>query len=254
MKTKRIVSAEESQISMKKFSNKKVIVCDLDNTLVPPRSKVTNDMVIILKRLMAKYTLVVLAAGGFERVKTQLLEKVKIPFVFSYYGTVYHKYSGDQYSLIADYTRPLENVSKIKKVIQQIRNKYGYTSYYGDSYVEFRNVIIFPLLGSEAPIEKKLVFDPDKKKRRLIYPELTRLLPENEVLIGGTSSFDILNKGINKAFGIRKIMESGFRKEEIVYIGDDFTEGSNDHAVKGLVDIVEVKNNIDALNKLREFL
>ena len=237
------------------LSKKKVIVCDMDNTLVPPRSKVTDDMVCLLKKLMDKYTFVVLAAGGIERVKTQLLDmEVKIPFVFSYYGTVYHRYIDGRYSLVAEYTNGLRNVPEIKKVIRQIRDKYGYTDYYGNSCAEFRNEIVFGLLGTEAPLGEKLAFDPDKRKRMLIYHELKRLLPENEVLIGGTSSFDILDKGINKGFGLKKIMELGIKKEEIVFIGDDFTEGSNDEAVKGMVDIVEVKDNVDALEKLRMFL
>ena len=236
------------------LSKKRVIVCDMDNTLVPPRSKVTDDMVCLLKKLMEKYTFVVLAAGGIERIKTQLLDEVKIPFVFSYYGTVYHRYIDGHYSLVAEYTNGLSNVPEIKKAIQQIRDKYGYTDYYGNSCAEFRNEIVFGLLGTKASLEKKLAFDPDKRKRMLIYHELKRILPENEVLIGGTSSFDILDKGINKEFGLKKIMELGFKKEEIVYIGDDFTEGANDEAVKGMVDIVKAKDNMDALEKLRMFL
>jgi HAD superfamily hydrolase (TIGR01484 family) len=60
-------------------------------------------------------------------------------------------------------------------------------------------------------------------------------LPEFEVRIGGTTSIDVTKKGIDKAFGVLRIIERlHIDKEDVVFVGDALFEGGNDYAVKSL--------------------
>jgi hypothetical protein len=86
------------------------------------------------------------------------------------------------------------------KTCQYLREKYGYTEYAG-GHLEFHpsGMVTFCLIGSGAKIEDKVVFDPDRSKRKVLYPEICSLFPEHSVYIGGSSSFDFAPKKYNQS-------------------------------------------------------
>ena len=131
---------------------------------------------------------------------------------------------------------------------QFFREKYGYTHYYGDP-VEFHEsgMVTFGLLGTKAPKEEKLNFDPDKLKRRAIYKEVCDSFSNHSVFIGGSTSFDITPKQYNKYDAIMKYAaENGYSKDEIIFIGDDLEEGGNDSHVRlGGLDYIYVHDYRD---------
>ena len=68
-------------------------------------------------------------------------------------------------------------------------------------------------------------------------------MPEFEVRLGGTTSVDITKIGVDKAYGMKKLMEAtGASKEEILFFGDKIEEGGNDFPVKNLgIDCIAVE-------------
>ena len=68
-------------------------------------------------------------------------------------------------------------------------------------------------------------------------------LPGLEVRIGGTTSTDITLPGIDKAYGIGRLLElNGWSKEETLFFGDKIEEGGNDFPVKQMgVDSIGVR-------------
>jgi hydroxymethylpyrimidine pyrophosphatase-like HAD family hydrolase len=128
---------------------------------------------------------------------------------------------------------------------QYLREKYGYTEYTG-GHLEFHasGMVTFCLLGSGAKIEDKVVFDPDRSKRRVLYDEVCALFPEHVVYIGGSSSFDFAPKQYNKYDSImRYAAEHGYALEDILFVGDDFDDGGGDSHVriKGL-DYIQIED------------
>ena len=103
-------------------------------------------------------------------------------------------------------------------------------------------MVTFPLLGTAADIADKLAFDPDRSKRRAMYPEVLSLFPDYSVFIGGTSSFDFSEKKYNKYDAIMTYAaEHGYKKDEILYVGDDFEDGGGDSHVRlGGLDYVKI--------------
>jgi hypothetical protein len=118
------------------------------------------------------------------------------------------------------------------------------TETYGPASEDRGGQITFSADGQQAPIEVKAEWDPTEKKRLHIVSFLKPLLPDFSIGIGGMTSIDVTKKGINKAFGVRKICE--YLKipiEKALYVGDALFPGGNDYAARASgVECVEVAN------------
>ena len=68
-------------------------------------------------------------------------------------------------------------------------------------------------------------------------------LPDLEVRLGGTTSVDITRIGIDKAYGMQKLIEAlSISKDEILFLGDKLNEGGNDYPVKAMgIDSIAVE-------------
>jgi hydroxymethylpyrimidine pyrophosphatase-like HAD family hydrolase len=155
-------------------------------------------------------------------------------------------------NIVRDLSFDCDRASAEKK-ITALREKHGFTEYAGDN-VEFHpsGCITFPILGKSAKIEDKLAFDPDRAKRRPVYPRVKELFPEYTVFIGGSSSFDMVPAPNDKFYALSKLCaEEGYSHDEVLYVGDDYREGGNDHAV-AVSDIAFV--TVDDYTKLSERL
>lgn len=155
----------------------------------------------------------------------------------------YRAQTGD-IQIIRDEVRECDKEA-VEKKITYFREKYGYTDFYGNN-VEYHpsGCITFPILGTKAPADKKLAFDPDRSKRRKIYDEVCAEFPEYCVFVGGSSSFDMAPKPFNKYYALDLYCrENGYSHDEVVYIGDDYGTGGNDESVyKSDFNYLEIDN------------
>ena len=103
-------------------------------------------------------------------------------------------------------------------------------------------MVTFALLGTKAESADKLVFDPDKVRRREMFPEVSEIFKDYSVFIGGTTSFDITPKQYNKYDAVmRYAAEKGYVKDQILFVGDDFTDGGNDSQIRlGGMDYIKI--------------
>ncbi len=210
---------------------KRLICFDLDGTLTQHRSALEAPTREMLDKLGRKYKILMVGAGNCPRIYAQMGE-YPIDIVGNY---------GMQESKIIDGKFEIVRTSKsypdkdyFLKTTDMLRKKYGYTKYAGEP-VEFHEsgMVTFPLIGTKAVIEDKLTFDPDRSKRRAMYREVLELFPEYSVYIGGTSSFDFAEKKYNKYDAIMTYAaENGYKKDEILYVGDDFADGGGDSHVR----------------------
>ena len=88
----------------------------------------------------------------------------------------------------------------MKKLANDINEKIGIDVWSDDWSVEIiedrDTQLSFSALGQDAPIEEKKLWDPDQKKRQKIKVFLEPMLPEVTIIIGGTTTLDILSKGL----------------------------------------------------------
>lgn len=219
---------------------KKLICFDLDGTLTQHRSKLEQENKELLDKLGRKYKLLMVGAGGAERIYAQMNE---YPIdILGNYGMEESRIIKDKFQIVR---RTITQPDKQLFIdnIQYLREKYGYTQYKGEG-VEFHStgMVTFPLLGTKADIADKLAFDPNREKRKVLYPEVIELFPNHTVYIGGSSSFDFSEKKYNKYDAIMAYAkENGYQKEDILYVGDDFGDGGGDSHVRiGGLDYVEI--------------
>lgn len=234
----------------------KLIAFDLDGTLTQHKTPLSAENKSVLDKLSKKYRLVMVGAGGCERIFKQL-NSYPID-VIGNYGLQYAKYDSVKgaLSLVRDLTFPCDREGVSKKV-EYLRNKHGFTEYKGDS-VEFHasGCVTFPILGTKADLKDKLAFDPDRSKRRKIYSEVCELFSDYVVFVGGSSSFDMAPKPYNKYYALDLYCrEHGYSHDEVVFVGDDYGLGGNDESVyKSDFGFLKIDNYLELENVVKELL
>jgi hypothetical protein len=81
-------------------------------------------------------------------------------------------------------------------------------------------------------------------------------LDDMEVRTGGTTSVDVVMMGVDKAYGMRELMnEMKIEKSDILFIGDKLQPGGNDYAVKAMgIDTIEVARWQDTIKVINGIL
>lgn len=234
----------------------KLIAMDLDGTLTQHKTHMNSANKETLKALSEKYKLLMVGAGQVLRIFSQL-EKFPIDIIGNYglqYGE-YNKESGEM-DIIRDEVFEC-NRNEVESKVTYFREKYGFTDFYGDN-VEYHpsGCITFPVLGTKAPAEKKLAFDPDRLKRRKIYAEVCEAFSDYCVFVGGSSSFDMAPKPYDKYYALSLYCkEKGYAHDEVVYIGDDYGMGGNDESVyKSDFNYLKIDNFEDFPQVVKELL
>ena len=85
---------------------------------------------------------------------------------------------------------------------------------------------------------------------------LKHTLSSFSMRIGGTTSIEITKMGIDKAYGLNKLMErTGISKGKMLYVGDKLFEGGNDAPVLTLgIESRAVKNLEETKKTILELL
>lgn len=234
---------------------KKVIAFDLDGTLADSKSALTDRMAELLNQLLEKFHVCVISGGKFGQFEKQLLANLKSDptklerlHLMPTCGTRYYTYDvakGEWRLLYAeDFTR--EQKDKIIAALEKGIDMLGYREPkpWGDLIEDRGSQITFSALGQEAPVDTKEAWDQDNSKKARLRDVVAELIPDFEVRSGGSTSIDITKLGIDKGYGMKKLMEMlDISKEEILFMGDRLNEGGNDYPVKAMgIDSLEVSN------------
>ena len=210
----------------------RLIAFDLDGTLTQHKTPLAQPNLGVLDSLGEKYKLLMVGAGMCSRIFSQM-NGYPIDIIGNY-GMQFCTYNAETKALdkVFDMHAPCDRES-VERRITALRERFGYTEYTGDN-VEYHDsgCVTFPLLGTKADIAAKLAFDPDRSKRKPLYPAVRDAFPDYTVFIGGSSSFDFAPFPYNKYYALDKYCaEYGYSHDEVVYVGDDYGPGGNDEAV-----------------------
>lgn len=210
----------------------RLIAFDLDGTLTQHKTPLAQPNLGVLDSLGEKDKLLMVGAGMCSRIFRQM-NGYPIDIIGNY-GMQFCAYNAETKALdkVFDMHAPCDRES-VERRITALRERFGYTEYTGDN-VEYHDsgCVTFPLLGTKADIAAKLAFDPDRSKRKPLYPAVRDAFPDYTVFIGGSSSFDFAPFPYNKYYALDKYCaEYGYSHDEVVYVGDDYGPGGNDEAV-----------------------
>ena len=200
-----------------------------------------------------KYKVIMVGAGNARRIYNQMGE-YPIDIVANY-GMQEATVIDGVFTEIRNDQRQVDRDFFIKNS-EIVRQRYGFTEYAGES-IEFHpaGMVTLGLLGTEAKTEDKLVFDPDKAKRRAIYKDVCELFKGYAVFIGGSTSFDFTEMQYNKYDAVMNYAHrNGFTRDEILFIGDDFGDGGGDSHIRlGGMDYIHI-TDFTKLPERMEFL
>ena len=211
----------------------RLVALDMDGTITQHRTPLEPENRAALDALSARYHIVMVGAGACRRIHGQL---GGYPLdVIGNYGMEAGEYdrAKDELVIVESQSVTVEPQDVVRERVTRLRHQFGMETFAGDT-VEFHasGMITFPLLGTKAAIADKLAFDPDRSRRRPLYPIVKEAFAQYTVFIGGSSSFDIVPHPFNKLYALeRYCARHGYAHDEVVFFGDDYREGGNDEQV-----------------------
>ncbi len=247
------------------FSHKKLAIFDLDGTLAPSKSPLEPEMAKLVVALLKKIKVAVISGGGYPQFQMQFLSKLPHEnagynnlFLLPTSGTQLYTWKGVWHQEYAEII-PEHDREHIISALTHALKKTGHDAppkLYGEMIEDRLSQITFSGLGQKAPLEIKSHWDPDRTKRQKIVSLLEPKIPRFDVRIGGASSIDITPKGVNKAYGIRKLEHHlDIHADEIVFVGDALFHGGNDFPARATgVDCIQVKGPEQTLGVIQEWL
>jgi phosphomannomutase len=246
---------------------KKVLAFDLDDTLAITKSPISDEMVEVLSKILEKFEVCVISGGRFEQFQMQIIDRLHVnPHILNRLhlmptcGTRYYRYDelDDEWRL--QYAEDLtdEQKKKIAEVLEDSAKELNLweANPAGDIIDDRGSQITFSALGQQATAEDKYAWDADGSKKLALRDLAAESLPGLEVRAGGTTSIDVTREGIDKAYGMQKLIEAlDINKEDILFFGDKLDEGGNDYPVKAMgIDCLDVSRWEDTVNRLETIL
>lgn len=234
---------------------KKLIAFDLDDTLAITKSPISDRMNALLTELLKKYEVCVISGGSFEQFKIQVLSPLKADtrllkrlHLMPTCGTRYYRYNTDKEEWLLQYSEDLtaEQKQKATQVLEEEARRLGLwcEDPAGEIIEDRGSQVTHAALGQQAKTEDKYRWAEEHKADRFVLRDkVAERLPELEVRIGGTTSTDITLPGIDKAYGMKKLVtELEISLDDILFIGDKLEEGGNDYPVKAMgIDSIAVE-------------
>jgi phosphomannomutase len=215
----------------------KLVVFDLDGTLAASKSPIDAETAALLHDLLGLIKVAVISGGDWLQFDNQVVsrlphdDRLKNLCILPACGTKFYQYDGAWKKLYSeDFTT--DEKKKIKDSLKReiAAADFGIDKFWGEVVEDRGSQITFSALGQKAPLEEKEKWDPDFAKRKKLQAMLDEDLPEFSIRLGGTTSVDITKRGIDKAYGIRKLKDTlGIAIDEMIFVGDALFPGGNDY-------------------------
>ena len=238
---------------------------DLDGTLAESKSAITPRMAGLLVRLLDEVQVCIISGGAFPQFQTQVLDHLEAtPRQLAKLNLM--PTNGTRYYLFRDatwreiYAEDLPDATKreVIDVLTEGAKALGLweDKTWGDIVEDRGSQITFSALGQQAPVAAKTEWDPDGSKKERLRAWAAERLPGLEVRSGGSTSIDVTAQGIDKAYGMRKLMaELHVGMDAIVFVGDRLDPQGNDHPVEAMgIRSVPVKNWQDTADFVEQWL
>lgn len=226
----------------------RLIAFDLDDTLAPSKSPVDPRMLAALSRLLERTTVAVISGGNFEQFRAQLLDRLdhyegvdearlERLHLLPTCGTRYERRTDGAWNTVYR-----ENLTSAERegaltVLREEAERLGLweNEVWGDVLEDRGSQVTFSALGQRAPVAVKQVWDPNGARKNALRAAVAARLPGLEVRSGGSTSVDITRRGIDKAYGMRKLEEhTGIPLGEMLFVGDRLDPDGNDYPVRAM--------------------
>ena len=229
----------------------RLVAFDLDDTLAPSKSAMPPAMATALRRLLDVVPVCIISGGQVGQFRDQVLahldadaDELSRLHLMPTCGARYYTYDASQagagtesWTLVYANDLTPEQIRTGFEIVEAQARRLGLWEErtWGEILEDRGSQITFSALGQEAPLEAKRAWDPTGEKKATLRDAVAPLLPELEVRSGGSTSVDITLKGVDKAYGMKRLAEvTGIALEEMLFVGDRLDPEGNDYPVKAL--------------------
>ena len=224
---------------------KKILAFDSDDTIVVSKMAATERMAALLAEAMRYYDICIISGTGFDETiypntvrQIEQIDGVDLSrlHIMPTCGTRYYRYHDGEWKLQYQEDLTEEQKQRIFAAIETSAKQLDmWVANPAGEIIEDRlSQVTYSALGQQATAADKYAWaEANVEKRRQLNEAVKALLPEFEVRTAGTTSLDITKPGVDKAYGMQKLLEAtGCTKEEVLFFGDKLEEGGNDFPVK----------------------
>ncbi|OGG71190.1 hypothetical protein A3F27_02775 [Candidatus Kaiserbacteria bacterium RIFCSPHIGHO2_12_FULL_53_13] len=219
----------------------RAVIFDLDNTLARSFEAPALEMSQGLENILRRIPVAVMSAASFERIEKHLLPGFSVSadknrlYLFPVNGAGCYTWENGAWRPQYHFEFTSEERARILAALKGSVEETGVgaeSPKYGKQVVDYDGYIAFTALGLDAPREEKIAWDPDGSKRRTLRESLQKKIPDFDVYIGGTTSIDIMCKGVNKSYGVMWLAKHlGVEPSDMLFVGDALYPGGNDVVV-----------------------
>lgn len=219
-----------------------LVAFDLDDTLAPSKSPMPQAVLNHFVALLERRPVCIISGGQYAQFRSQVLDLLPMsstPFLRHLHlmptcGTQYWRFDSGAWA-----QRYAENLSEEERhkaltVVEEEARRLTLwqTETWGPILEDRGSQITYSALGQDAPVDDKKAWDANGRKKEALRSAVAERLPTLEVRSGGSTSVDITRRGIDKAYGMRKLAEiTGISPERMLFVGDRLDEGGNDFPV-----------------------
>ena len=220
-----------------------LVAFDLDGTLAESKQPLKDTMGEALADLLAVANVAVISGGDWpqfqKQVASQLPARADLSklWLMPTTGTKLYTHQDGEWSRVYAELFDPDQKKRILEAFDASLAATGFTPErtWGERIEDRGSQITFSALGQQAPVSAKEVWDPDFAKRKVIQADLRTRLPELSINMGGATSIDITQKGVDKGYGLKRLRDaSGIPLEQMMFIGDAIFPGGNDYPAKEL--------------------
>jgi phosphomannomutase len=220
----------------------RLVAFDLDDTLAPSKSPVDPRMAQLLVALAGRVDVAIISGGQLSQFTTQVVDRLPdaAPGVLGRIhllptcGTQYYRLSEDGVQKVYAHALTEDQKSRALTAVESEAKRLGLweSEPWGDILEDRGSQITFSALGQKAPLEAKAAWDPTGEKKNALRAAVAARLPDLEVRSGGSTSVDITEHGIDKAYGMRRLAEqTGIPLADMLFVGDRLDPDGNDYPV-----------------------
>ena len=231
---------------------KELVAFDLDGTLAESKQPLQEPMGEALANLLDVAHVAVISGGDWPQFQKQVASRLPARadlsklWLMPTTGTKLYVHRDGAWQTV--YAELFDDATKAKilKAFDESLEATGFVpeKTWGERIEDRGSQITFSALGQEAPVAEKEHWDPKFEKRKVIQADLKQRLPGLSINMGGATSIDITQEGVDKAYGLKKLRdESGIPLDAMMFIGDAIFPGGNDYPAKELgLDTVRVRD------------
>ncbi len=241
--------------------SKTVLAFDLDNTLAISKGPISDEMGALLSELLQHKQVCIISGGRYEQFKKQVIDRLEVEHHFLQNlhiiptcGTRYYRYNDIDKDWTLLYSEDLseEQKSRIISSLEKNARELGIwrEETWGPIIEDRLSQVTYSALGQKAPPEEKYKWAEDNQELKTKFRDkVAEELDDFEVRLGGSTSIDITIPGVDKAYGMQKLMaELECGKDDILFVGDRLAENGNDYPVKAFgIDTIAVEKWEDTL-------